>query len=53
MDVIVFLVVGSVVAIFALLAFAPLVLDPVPEETPSPRLRLIEGGQSDVHQDAA
>jgi hypothetical protein len=54
MNLVLSVVIGSVVVIFALLALAPVVLDSVPEEKSAPpRLHVIEGGKSGIHQDAA
>ncbi|HYJ13058.1 MAG TPA: hypothetical protein VEW66_05685 [Thermomicrobiales bacterium] len=54
MSLVLWVIIGSVVVIFGLLALAPLMLESVPEKKSAPpRLRLIEGGKSNFDQDAA
>ena len=54
MNLLLSVIIGSVVLVFAILALAPLFLSSsIEEPVTQPRLRLIEGGKSDVHEDAA
>ncbi len=48
------LIIGMVVLVFAGLAFAPLLLSPDSRpETGQPALRVIKGGKADTFEDAA
>ncbi len=54
MSLVLSIIIGFVVVVFAVMALAPLLLSavPPPRET-TPMLRVIEGGKSDHYQDAA